>query len=114
MMKTVHTSEAKTLKAICDFLDLHNYLYLRINPISPVTPGKWRKPRTSQKGAPDLIFWQNGQTYAIEVKSYNGKQSPDQKHWQERAELNHLKYHIVHNFQEFLQIRENAKIRGGN
>lgn len=42
---------------------------------------KWRH---TQVGCPDIFVFKNGRTYGLEVKSSNGRVSPDQAMWLER------------------------------
>lgn len=84
-MKTKH-KESDVLKACQDWLEAKGILYIRHNPISPVGPGKWRKVRPSQKGAPDLIIFLPGRkTVFVECKSKKGHLSGNQIHWYNRA-----------------------------
>ena len=96
--------ERATLKAVQDFLEIKKILYVRINPISPVGPGRWRKVRASQRGAPDLIFFLHGRAYPVELKSKKGKQSESQKAWEERADRAGIPYVIIRCFQGFVEV----------
>ena len=93
--------ERATLKAVQDFLEMKGILYVRINPISPVGPGRWRRIRASQKGAPDLIFFLRGCVYAIELKAAKGVLSDSQKDWGKRARKAEISYTVHRNFQDF-------------
>ena len=112
-MAKMKTTEAATLRAICDWLDKTNQVWLRHSPSNVV--GKkgeatFRRIRDSQKGAPDLLwFKQNpyGSRYlpdsiALEIKSPTGKQSPDQKRWQEKFEAVGGTYWLIRSVDEFL------------
>lgn len=35
----------------------------------------------TQRGAPDILAWDNGKAYAFELKSAKGKTSPEQEDW---------------------------------
>ena len=107
----LHTTEAATLRAICDWLDKNNQVWLRHGPSNVV--GKkgeatFRKIRDSQKGAPDVIWFKDDtfgfdcRPIAIEVKSPTGKQSPDQKRWQGKFEAVGGEYWLIRSVDEFL------------
>ena len=116
-MAKLKTTEAATLRAICDWLDKTNQVWLRHSPSNVV--GKkgeatFRRIRDSQKGAPDVIwwrFWDNSQYHsrnhlesiAIEVKSPTGKQSPDQKRWQNKFEAVGGTYWLIRSVDAFLE-----------
>ena len=106
-MAKLKTTEAATLRAISDFLDKTNQVWLRHSPSNVV--GKkgeatFRRIRDSQKGAPDVIWFLDcfAEARAIEVKSPTGKQSPEQKRWQERFEAVGGTYWLIRSVDEFL------------
>ena len=108
-------TEAETKKAVKDYLRAKKILYVQINQIRPVT-----NPKTMEtyfiaidaelRGAPDLIVWRpmilhGGHerafpTLALEIKSYSGRQTDDQKAWQKRAEAVGIEYHIVRSLED--------------
>ena len=105
-------TEAATLRAICDWLDKTNQVWLRHSPSNVV--GKkgeatFRRIRDSQKGAPDVLWFRGGcshfpdRSVAIEVKSPTGKQSDDQKRWQEKFEAVGGEYWLIRSVDEFLE-----------
>lgn len=121
-MAKMKTTEAQTLRAIIDFLEpqqaLGKLVYIRLHPVHPFTDkaGKTRfaKVRESQKGAPDLLVIKPAprgvlpliEVMAIEVKSPTGKQSDDQKRWQERFEAVGGEYWLIRSVDEFLSRAE--------
>ena len=98
-------TEADTLRAITDWLETNDYLYLRHSPSNVVgKAGKatFRRPRASQLGAPDLIVFVGtwGQdclplVLAVEVKSPTGKLSKVQSDWADRAAKLGIQYICV-------------------
>src|SRR3990167_4072851 len=99
-LRRLDPTEADTLKAICDWLDVQQrqgkLLYIRHNPpmmTSKRVDGKtkviFKKVRESQLGAPDLIVFQyvgteiigNVDVLCIEVKRPTGKMSAYQDRW---------------------------------
>jgi len=121
-LRRIAPTEADTLKAITDYLEVSRVLYIRINPISPVNSGKglrFRAVRPSQLGAPDLIvFWAmkvHGMGWtltplAIEVKSLVGMQSPAQTDWELRAAQAGLNYRVVRTLEEFQEALADTEI----
>lgn len=101
------TSEADTLKAVRDYLEIRDILYIRIHPVRPVN-GKngivFTKVNPSQKGAPDLLVAKGGYFLALEIKSSIGKQSPDQKSWQDRFEKQGGRYLIIRNIDDLASV----------
>ena len=112
------TTEAPTLRAICDWLDKTNQVWLRHSPSNVV--GKkgeatFRRIRDSQKGAPDVIWWKQGgvdnqgnwcnflHSIAVECKSPKGKISDAQKRWQEKFEAVGGTYWVIRSVDEFLE-----------
>ncbi|MEY3421266.1 MAG: Nonlabens phage [Bacteroidota bacterium] len=57
-----------------------------------------------QKGRSDLVFYYAGRAYMIEIKTENGKQTPEQKKWQEIVEKNRFEYTICKTLEEFQEI----------
>ena len=86
-LRRVEATEADTLRAITDWLEAKDYLYLRHSPSNVVgKAGKatFRRPRSSQLGAPDILIitdllgpFDGLYVLAIEVKSPTGKLSPE-------------------------------------
>jgi hypothetical protein len=82
------------------------------NPVN----GARMKAMGRRKGAPDLVFMtDNGQVAFIEFKTEKGRQSPEQKAFQEQAERQHIEYHVVRTFDEFrdliVLLRGETKLR---
>jgi len=57
-----------------------------------------------QKGRSDLVFYYSGRAYMIEMKTENGKQTPEQKKWQEIVEKNGFEYTICKTIEQFQEI----------
>lgn len=113
--QTPKISEADTLRAISEYLDVlmnqGRVLWVRHNPIRVIhvwSTIRIVKGRESQKGAPDLFVWIPIQdafapplSYAIETKAKKGILSDEQKLWQQRADKIGLIYLICRSFEEF-------------
>ena len=57
-----------------------------------------------QKGRSDLVLYYFGRAYMIEMKTENGKQTPEQKKWQEIVEKNGFEYIICKTLEQFQEI----------
>lgn len=55
-------------------------------------------------GVSDFVLMHKGMFYALECKTENGKQSPNQKKWQHVCEKNGTPYHIFTSLDEFKKI----------
>lgn len=127
-LRRTEPTEADTLRAICDFLDLQmaqgKLVYIRHNPstvISNMVKGKirtaFKKVRQSQLGAPDVIvlrtikkragvsgdWYSELNVFCIETKSPTGKLSPTQKQWRERAEAQGCRYIVARSLEEAME-----------
>jgi len=85
-------TEAQTQKLIIQWLKLHNIFHWRSNTgalsIGSTNTLKKRFVRFGgMVGSPDIFAVVEGQIYGIEVKSPKGKQSKNQKWYQEAFEL---------------------------
>jgi len=143
MLRSSTPSEADTLRAITDYLEVARILYVRINPTSPILDEKrimgvladlwnrkismieafsrirtmiFRPLRESQQGVPDLIVFPGlRRTLLIEVKSPTGRLSEKQKHWQAYAAVAGLRYMVVRSVDECLRLMSDATAKqGGN
>jgi hypothetical protein len=77
------TPEGKIKKEIMDWLDIHAFVYVRVQPIQ-IGGNHFVPVRPSQEGAPDLfIFPKFGRAkfLAVEAKAPEGKISPAQRLW---------------------------------
>lgn len=56
------------------------------------------------KGQPDMIAMKDGKTYCLELKSENGRQSREQKEYQELCIQNRIPYIVIRNFDDIKEI----------
>lgn len=83
--------ETEIQKVICQYLfDIKGYFGWRQNTAPTIQKdiGGWRfrrMPKYSRKGIPDIILLINGKPFFIEVKTKVGRQTPDQKLFQEEC-----------------------------
>ena len=103
--------ESHVIKAIVDYLELRRIIYIRFHPVKPFNDrmGKLRfsKVRPSQLGAPDLIIFPKDnppRCLAVECKSDRGRQTPEQKRWQEVIELTGGAYMIARSPDEVMRV----------
>ena len=76
------------------------------NPVN----GARMKAMGRRKGAPDLVYMlDNGQVAFIEFKTDKGRQSPEQKDFQQQAEKQFIGYHIVRTFDQFRELIVNLQ-----
>ena len=126
-LRRLDATEADTLKAITDWLDLlqaqGKLLYLRHNPstvISKMVKGKvktaFKKVRESQLGAADVIVFKSKRidvtkfyhvdvcdVLCIEVKSTTGKLSPAQEQWAEKAVAQGCHYIVARSLEDVME-----------
>ena len=86
-MKNI-VKEKETQKAIMEVLEWKHIFHWRNNSGAIVSEykGKQRFMRFGDTGSPDIFAVKDGKIIGIEVKSSIGKQSDNQKDWQERFE----------------------------
>lgn len=85
--------ESQIQKAITDWLTAKNIFWKRM-ALGPMMHGggkaKLRMVANPMKGFPDLMGFlpltSRGELFAIEIKSENGRLSPEQKQWREDLE----------------------------
>lgn len=101
---------AKTLEkeiqlAICDYLALKKYFFWRQNTV-PVFDFKTKvyrpMPKYSVNGVPDIILIHKGQFIGLEVKQPKGKQSDNQKIFENNCKKAGGQYHIVTSLDDIL------------
>jgi hypothetical protein len=94
------SNESQVQNAICEYLERRNHCFFRLNNIPAFNRGAGggvtmrRLPKYTPKGLPDIVVIRFGKFIALEVKD-KGKQSKDQKIFQEWCESAGARYHIV-------------------
>lgn len=82
--------ESDIQRSILDYLKLRRVWHRRLNSGAAMLPGKGGKPRPvffGAKGMPDILARTTaGSIVWIEVKSATGRQTPEQKLWQQDME----------------------------
>lgn len=104
--------EADTKRAIMQYLKLRKILHFRMNSGNQFLSykGKTRCIRGHEKGTADILVFTkdecdyNDYPVWLEVKTSTGKQSPDQKAFQEMVELEGHAYHIVRSLDDVRKV----------
>lgn len=100
-------SEKEIQESICYYLSLKHYFFWRqnTNPIYNPASGGYRKmPPFSKTGVPDIILVRNGKFVGLEVKRPTGKQSPNQKEFEEGCKKAGGEYYIVTSLEDLEKI----------
>ncbi len=86
--------EKEIQNQIIEWLKWSKCFFWRNNSGAIFTEYKGRKHmyRFGSIGSPDIFVVKKGKIYGIEVKSATGKQSPEQKSWQQAFEISGGKY----------------------
>lgn len=88
---------------ICKHLDSKGYFFWRQNTagvFNKESKGFMRTPKYSRTGVPDIILIRNGCFIGLEVKSEHGRQSENQKAFQEGLEFAGGEYYIVRSVED--------------
>lgn len=95
--------EKENLNAICDYLALKKYVFWRNNttPIYDKTKQIFRRmPKYGMRGVSDIILLLDGKAWFLEVKAEKGKQSPDQRRFQDMVEKTGNYYKVVRTIED--------------
>ncbi len=107
-MKTIQKMLEKDIQnVICEYLQIKNIFFWRQNtlPIFDKNRGTYRSmPKFSLKGVADIIVIKDGKAIFLEVKRPKGKQSEDQKLFEENAKANGAEYHLVTSLDDVMKI----------
>ena len=91
-----HTLEKEIQLAICDYLAYKGYFFWRQNTIPVFDKDHFRAmPKYSMNGVPDIILIKDGIFWGLEVKQPKGKQSDNQRIFENRTKKAGAKYNIV-------------------
>lgn len=89
-------SEIAIQNSICDYLSLKHYFFWRQNTAPLFRDGRFfSMPKYSLTGIPDIILIKDGKFIGLEVKKPKGKQSDNQKIFEERCKKAGGEYYIV-------------------
>lgn len=100
-------NETQIQASICDYLAMKGYFFWRVNniPVYDTTRKIYRAlPKYTPKGISDIIVIIKGIFYGLEVKTDKGRQSPEQKIFQEDVERSGGKYFIVRSIDDVIKL----------
>ena len=97
-------SESEISKQIQDFLKSLGIEWFWRNQVYNGKTKTGAYLRTGKRGISDLIVIAYGQTYYIEVKDHEGKQSKDQILFQEHCESNNQRYIVARSVEDIKQL----------
>lgn len=96
-------TESSLVTAICTYLDYKKVFFYRSNTTGIFDPnrGAFRKfPRYCRRGVPDIVAVVKGIYIGLEVKTGRGKQSTEQRRFQEDLEEVGGRYHLVRSLED--------------
>lgn len=104
--KIIKPLEKEVQLAICDYLAIKNYFFWRQNTFAvPTKSGGFRAmPKYSMNGVPDIILIIDGIFWGLEVKRPGGKQSDNQKFFEEKCIKSGAHYHLVSSLDEVISL----------
>jgi hypothetical protein len=102
-------AETQIQSGIIDYLQRKRHFFVRLNNIPPVQyiGGKMvfrRMPKGTMLGLPDILVLWKGYPVFIEVKALKGKQSKEQKEFEEKCKDQSIEYHVVRSLTDVLEI----------
>ena len=100
-------SESDIVRAVCDYLQCKGYFFWRQNNGAVFDPTKKifrRKAVFVMNGVPDILLLHMGKLIGLECKMEKGKQSDDQKLFQERMVKAGGHYYLVRSTDDLVAI----------
>ena len=106
-MKSVLESDIQ--RTVCDYLfNYKRYFGWRNNNVGvydPTTRGFRRPQKYAPKGLPDIqVITDGGFTIFLEIKRKGGKQSPDQKDFEQKCKDKGAEYYVIKDVGELKEI----------
>lgn len=98
------TKERDVLREIILYLKYTRRFFFRVNTTGTFDPVRkiFLKSPNITPGTSDLFVLKDGHLYAIEAKSTSGRQSPEQKQFQQQVEANGGTYILAHCIQDVI------------
>lgn len=84
--------------------ETHGLFFTINNNATSIRGGVNNKAMGVVAGVSDCVFFWGGKLYCIEFKTFKGRQSPDQKKWQENITKQGAEYHIVRCLEDFKEL----------
>ncbi len=82
--------------AVCDYLAYKGYFFWRQNVVPVYQDGRFYSlPKYSKRGIPDIILIKDGKFIGLEVKTPKGRQSENQKLFEEQSKDAGAEYHLI-------------------
>ena len=105
-MSRIEATENQILNSVCEYLTLHKYFFWRNNNVAIYDKSRGvfrRMPKYAKKGVPDLILIDKV-CYGLEIKKTKGKQSQDQKDFENDFTKAGGKYFIIRSIDDLIKI----------
>jgi len=94
-------TESGIQAAICEYLAYRRHFFFRCNNVPVFHEGRFRAlPKHTPRGLPDIILIEHGRFVGLEVKTKEGRQSPDQKEFERASKEAGASYYVVHSVDE--------------
>lgn len=109
-MEKIKEKESDIQNTICEYLQIRGRCFFRVNNIPAFNKNAGggitmrRLPKFTPRGLPDIIVVAGGLFYALEVKTQIGRQSPDQKLFEELVKKHGGYYFVVRSIEDVQKI----------
>ena len=99
-----HRKETDVLREIMLYLRARGVFHFRINTTGTWHPGRkiFLKPHNLTPGCADVIVLKSGKMICLEAKSPTGKQSPEQKQFEQNVKASGGEYYLVRCVQDVI------------
>ena len=99
-----HRKETDVLREIMLYLRARGVFHFRINTTGTWHPGRkiFLKPHNLTPGVADVIVLKHGKMICLEAKSPTGKQSPEQKQFEQNVKASGGEYYLVRCVQDVI------------
>ena len=103
---SMSTPEQKVMKSVVKWLNDHGIFWINIKTMGTwdASLGMYRQSPYTMKGTSDLLILHQAQPIFIELKTSKGRQSPDQKLFENRIKDEGCEYHVVRNIKQLQDI----------
>lgn len=99
-------AESDIQRTIIDYLKKKKHFFWRNNSGAMVSEYKGRRSfvRFGAPGSPDICIVKDGYFIGLEVKQKGGKQTPDQKAWEQNCKAAGGEYYVVRSLDEVIEV----------
>lgn len=104
--KEVGEKESDIQNTICEYLERRGRCFFRLNNIPAFSKNgdgsmrMRRLPKYTPRGLPDIVVIAGGTFIGLEVKTKIGRQSPDQKLFEQLVKKHNGKYFVVRSIED--------------